>query len=61
MYRGHEGVREFLGDLAEAFAELQIVIASIRDLGDQVVADRPRARPWERKVGPRPRPPIGCI
>jgi ketosteroid isomerase-like protein len=38
VYRGHEGVREAIRDLDEAFAEHQIVIADIRDLGDQVVA-----------------------
>jgi ketosteroid isomerase-like protein len=37
VYRGHEGVREFVGDLDEAFSELRIEIAGIRDLGDRLV------------------------
>jgi ketosteroid isomerase-like protein len=38
VYRGHEGVREFVHDLHEAFAEVHIEIAEVRDLGDRLVA-----------------------
>ena len=38
VYRGHEGVRELLGDLYEAFAEFQAEQSEVRDLGERVVA-----------------------
>ena len=38
VYRGHEGVREMLRDLNEAFGEIHIEISEIRDLGDRLVA-----------------------
>jgi ketosteroid isomerase-like protein len=38
VYRGHDGVREFVRDLDDAFAEVHIEIAEIRDLGDRLVA-----------------------
>ena len=45
VFRGHDGVREMLRDLYEAFDEFQIEISEIRDLGDRLVAiGRTRAR-----------------
>jgi ketosteroid isomerase-like protein len=45
VYRGHEGVREWLRDLEEAFAETHMEFPEIRDLGDRIVAiGRLRAR-----------------
>jgi ketosteroid isomerase-like protein len=38
VYRGHEGVREMLGDVFEALAELYTEYSEIRDLGDRIVA-----------------------
>ena len=39
VFRGHEGVREYLRDLDKAFAEFQIAeISEIRDLGERVLA-----------------------
>jgi ketosteroid isomerase-like protein len=38
VFRGHDGVREMLRDLNEAFGEIQIEISEIRDLGDRLVA-----------------------
>jgi ketosteroid isomerase-like protein len=38
VYRGHEGVREVLGDVFEVFAELHLEISEIRDLEDRLVA-----------------------
>ena len=38
VFRGHDGVLEMLGDLNEAFGEIQIEISEIRDLGDRLVA-----------------------
>jgi uncharacterized protein len=37
VLRGHAEVREFLRDLDEAFAEFQIEISRIRDLGERLV------------------------
>ena len=45
VFRGHDGVREMLRDLNEAFGEVHIEISEIRDLGDRLVAiGRNRAR-----------------
>src|SRR5436190_23198387 len=38
VFRGHNGVREMLRDLNEAFGEIQIEISEIRDLGDGLIA-----------------------
>jgi ketosteroid isomerase-like protein len=38
VYRGHEGVREFLRDTDDAFVELQIEVFDTRDLGDRLIA-----------------------
>ena len=38
VHRGHDGVREMLGDLCEAFSEFQVDFSEIRDLGDRIVA-----------------------
>jgi uncharacterized protein len=45
VFRGHDGVREMIRDLDEAFGEMHIEISEIRDLGDRLVAiGRTRAR-----------------
>ena len=45
VYRGHEGVRELLRDIAEGLTEVQIDISDIRDLGGRIAATgRMRAR-----------------
>ena len=45
VYRGHEGVREWLRDLYETLSEFQAEYPEIRDLGDRTVAiGRVRAR-----------------
>jgi ketosteroid isomerase-like protein len=38
VFRGHDGVREMLRDLNEAFGEIRIEMSEIRDLGDGLVA-----------------------
>jgi ketosteroid isomerase-like protein len=38
VYRGHEGVREWLRDLYETLSEFQAEYPEIRDLGDRTVA-----------------------
>jgi ketosteroid isomerase-like protein len=37
-YVGHEGIRDFLADLAEHFDDLQLDCPDVRDLGDRVLA-----------------------
>ena len=45
VYRGHEGMRELLRDMYEAFTEIDAEFSEIRDLGEQIVAiGRRRAR-----------------
>ena len=39
VYRGHEGVRDFVRDLHEAFTELQIEIVEARDAGGAVITE----------------------
>ena len=38
VFRGHDGVREMMRDLNDAFDEIHIEISEIRDLGDRLVA-----------------------
>jgi ketosteroid isomerase-like protein len=38
VFRGHDGVREMIGDLNEAFDEIHIEMSEIRDLGERLVA-----------------------
>jgi ketosteroid isomerase-like protein len=38
VYRGHEGIRQFVGEVDEALAEVQIEQLEIRDLGERIVA-----------------------
>ena len=60
VYRGHDGVREMLRDLYEAFDEIHIEISEIRDLGDRLVAiGRTRAR--GKASGADVESPIGFV
>ena len=38
VHPGHDGVREMLRDLYEAFSEFRVELSDIRDLGDRIVA-----------------------
>jgi ketosteroid isomerase-like protein len=38
VYRGHEGARQFVRDLDDAFAEFQVEITEVRDLGDSALS-----------------------
>jgi uncharacterized protein len=38
VYRGHEGVRDFMREFQEVFAERHMEFDEIRDLGDRLVA-----------------------
>ena len=45
LYRGHEGVRQWVRDIDEALADIRLELPEIRDLGDRLVAiGRLRAR-----------------
>ncbi|HSJ17290.1 MAG TPA: nuclear transport factor 2 family protein [Solirubrobacterales bacterium] len=45
VYRGHEGIRQFIRDVDEALSQLQVEPLEIRDLGERIVASgRLRAR-----------------
>jgi ketosteroid isomerase-like protein len=60
VYRGHDGVREMLRDLDEAFDEIHFEISEIRDLGDRLVAiGRSRAR--RKASGADVKSPIGFV
>ena len=60
VYRGHEGVRAWLRDLEEAFAETHLEFPEIRDLGDRIVAiGRLRAR--GRESGAETEMPIAYV
>ena len=38
LYRGHEGVRQWVRDIDEALADIRLELPEIRDLGDRLVA-----------------------
>jgi ketosteroid isomerase-like protein len=38
VYRGHEGIREYMRDMDEAFADVELDYTEVRDLGDRVLA-----------------------
>ena len=38
VYRGHEGIREWLAELGETFAEFQVELSEIRERGERALA-----------------------
>jgi ketosteroid isomerase-like protein len=56
VFRGHDGVREMLRDLNEAFSEIHIEISEIRDLGTDSSRSAATAH-VAGEAGPRPRRP----
>jgi hypothetical protein len=38
VYRGDEGIRQFIRDVAEALPQIQVKLLEIRDLGERIVA-----------------------
>ena len=60
VYRGHEGIRQFVGDLYETLAGVPAEYSEIRDLGDRLVAlGRIRAR--GKVSGAEIESPIGSV
>jgi SnoaL-like domain len=49
VYRGHEGMREFLADTAESFESFQADFTDVRDLGDDRVLGWRDSYPRQRK------------
>ena len=60
VYRGHEGVRQWVRDIDEAVADIRLDLPEIRDLGDRIVAiGRLRAR--GKASGAETESPFGCV
>ncbi|HZA89991.1 MAG TPA: nuclear transport factor 2 family protein [Solirubrobacterales bacterium] len=60
MHRGHEGIREFMREVDEALAEVQVEYSEIRDLGGRIVViGRLRAR--GKVSGAETESPIGWV
>ena len=60
VYRGHEGVRQWVRDIDEALAEIRLELPEIRDLGDRIVAiGWLRAR--GKASGAETESPFGCV
>src|SRR5215217_4303962 len=43
-YRGHRGVREWLADIQQSFERFDLWLDDVRDLGDEVLGEAPKAR-----------------
>jgi ketosteroid isomerase-like protein len=60
VYRGHEGVRQWVRDIDEALAGIRLELPEIRDLGDRIVAiGRLHAR--GQASGAETESPFGCV
>jgi ketosteroid isomerase-like protein len=60
VYRGHEGVRQWVRDIDEALADIRLDFPEIRDLSDRIVAiGRLRAR--GKASGAESESPFGCV
>ena len=60
VYRGHEGVRQWVRDIDEALADIRLELPEIRDLGDRIVAiGWLRAR--GKASGAETESPFGCV
>jgi ketosteroid isomerase-like protein len=60
LYRGHEGVRQWVRDIDEALADIRLELPEIRDLGDRLVAiGRLRAR--GKASGAETESPFACV
>ena len=60
VYRGHEGVRQWVRDMDEALADIRLELPEIHDLGDRMVAiGRLGAR--GAASGAKTESPFGCV
>jgi ketosteroid isomerase-like protein len=60
VYRGHEGLRQFIRDVDETLIDTRVEPSEIRDLGDRLVATG-RVRGRGRVSGADTESPIGWI
>jgi uncharacterized protein len=60
VYRGHEGIREFFGDVVEALSVFDAEYPEIRELGDRIVA-LGRLRTRGTASGAELESPIGSV
>ena len=60
VYRGHEGIRQFIRDVDEVLPQIQVELVEVRDLGERIVASG-RLRARGRASGVEVESPIGWI
>ena|SRR5687767_3961486 len=60
VYRGHEGIRQFIRDVDEVLPQIQIEILEVRDLGERLVAGG-RVHGRGRASGVEVESPIGWV
>jgi ketosteroid isomerase-like protein len=60
VYRGHEGIRQFVRDVDEVLPRLQVEPLEIRDLGERIVANG-RLHARGRASGAEVESPIGWL
>jgi ketosteroid isomerase-like protein len=60
VYRGHEGIRQFIRDVDEVLPQLQVELLEIRDLGERSVASG-RLHARGRASGAEVESPIGWV
>jgi ketosteroid isomerase-like protein len=60
VYRGHEGIRQFVRDVDEVLPRLQVEPLEIRDLGERIVANG-RLHAWGRASGAEVESPVGWL
>lgn len=60
VYRGHEGIRQFIRDVDEVLPGLQVDPLEIRDLGERIVANG-RLQARGRASGAEVESPIGWL
>jgi ketosteroid isomerase-like protein len=60
MYRGHEGIRQFIQDVDEALPQMQVEQLEIRDLGERIVASG-RLHARGRTSGAEIESPVGWL
>ncbi len=60
VYRGHEGVRQFMREVDEAFAEVQIEELEVHDLGERIVMSG-QLHAFGRVSGAPTESPIGWL
>jgi ketosteroid isomerase-like protein len=60
LYRGHEGIRQFVQEVDDALADVRAECAEIRDLGERIVAVG-QLRGRGRSSGAAAETPIGWV